>query len=224
MGLRLMLGGKRQHEDHEAESRRRGSRMHDDDMEMRRGRTRGAYDDGMVAHYDDDMDMRRGRPRSSYDEEMEMRRRARSMENPQHGMHPLSHDGFVPYGLYMPSGHHHEEDPQQRRIGFDGRQDEMTELRAEMQHLKKEHEKLKKVYASFKELAPNMEGVLEDAAQLIHNPPETWSTYMKRGDLAGIARMETKELVAALDSKRPPKELRKEFVHTIAALMQLAED
>lgn len=208
MSLRLMLGGKRHHEDHEAEARRRARSHHDDDMDMRR-RPRSYYDD-------DEMDMRRGRPRSHHDDDMDMRRRTRGAED---AFYPWMDN---PHHMYMP--HHHYMPEHERRIGFDGRRDEMDELRAEMHHLKHEHEKLKKGYASFKELAPNMEGVLEDAAHLIHNPPETWSAYMKRGDLAGIARMETKELVAALEVKRPPKELRKEFVHTIAALMQLAEE
>ena len=76
-------------------------------------------------------------------------------------------------------------------------------------------------YASVKKLAPNLEGVLEDAVSVASNPPQTWPPYLQRGDVHGIAKMEGKELMKALEEHKPAKDIRKELVHTIAALMLL---
>lgn len=64
-------------------------------------------------------------------------------------------------------------------------------------------------------------GVFEAAVDVIKSPPPTWPDYLKKGDYAGIVKMETGELLAALEEKKPLKDVRKELTHTVAALLQL---
>lgn len=167
--------------------------------EMRR-RTRSEEAHGFASdmqHYPDE-EMRR-RTRSEYEahypQEHEMRRRTRSEDDAPR------HMGYV----------HHSDD-------------DTTELRAMLKDL---HHKLDKAmesgYASTKKLAPNLEGVLEDATDLLENQPKTWVPYIKQKDYVGIARMEGKELLEAIEAKKSAKDMRKELVHTIAALLQLLE-
>lgn len=75
--------------------------------------------------------------------------------------------------------------------------------------------------ASSKKLDPRLEGVMESAVQILDNPPSTWAQYQHRKDYVGIAKMEGKELLAALEAKKPIQDIRKELTHTIAALFQL---
>lgn len=104
------------------------------------------------------------------------------------------------------------------------REDDEDDLRAMLKDL---HHKLDKVmesgYASTKQLAPNLEGVLEDAVDLLENCPKTWEPYLKHKDYLGIVKMEGTELLRAVEARKSKEGMRKELVHTIAALLQLAE-
>lgn len=70
---------------------------------------------------------------------------------------------------------------------------------------------------------PSMESVLEHADHLIKTPPSTWPPYIQRGDFLGIAKMEAKELMKALESGKGAGDIKKELTHTLAALMLLAK-
>lgn len=172
-----------------------------EEMEMRR-RRRSAMD------YGDDYD------------DMEMRRRRRSE------MYPWdTQDTHRP----MPWGDTADEMEMRRRrrseMGFDVRPNEWDDIRTEMHHLKKKVDELAgSGYASVKKLAPNLEGVFEDATKIIQNPPSTWPMYLQRRDYKGIAKMEGKELMAALESGKGAKDIRKELVHTVAALLLMTEE
>lgn len=72
------------------------------------------------------------------------------------------------------------------------------------------------------ELDPHMEGLLESAMGVLDEPPSTWKAYTQRSDYLGIAKMEGKELLNALEAHKPVKDIRKELTHTLAALLQLA--
>lgn len=128
------------------------------------------------------------------------------------------------YDDYEPRRARSEDDPEMRRrrtrFEYDNYEPEMHDM-PHMGYVKHAGEAMEKGYASTKELAPNMEGVLEDAAKILKEHPKTWLPYIKSHDLAGIARMEIKELVQALESGKTGKDLRKELVHAIAALFQL---
>lgn len=207
----MMLAGNRhtgdRHEDMEAR-RRRGEMdypsphmYHDDWHEMdRRRRSRGMYEDdtfypGMEDHYDEES--RRGRARS-YDE----------------GSH---YDEESRRG--RPRSHYDE--PQ--RMGYV--RDERDDMRAMMHDISKKLDKVARSgYASVKKLAPNLEGVLEDATEVMQEHPKTWLPYIQKHDYAGIAKMEGKELLSAIEAKKPAHEIRKELVHTIAALLQFASE
>lgn len=189
-----------------------GHRLGDnrEDMELRR-RRRSAEDTYPWGDTADEMEMRRRRRSEANnhwgdpEEEMEMRRMRRSA---------------------MDFGDDYAEMELRRRrneMGFDTRQNEMDEMRAEVHRLKKKVGELAgSGYASVKKLAPNLEGVLDDAAKVIQNPPPTWPMYLQKHDYKGIAKMEGKELMAALESGKAPKDIRKELVHTAAALMLMA--
>lgn len=164
--------------------------MGDDDMDMRR--RRAAYSDG----YDDgrkdaEREMRR-RVRSHWEEEPEERRRM-----------------------------HEEDSPEARQIGFDVAPDVRKEMRMMMHEMREMHDHImRKGSAATKTLAKPLEGVLEDATDIMENPPSTWKKHLEKGDLAGIVKMEGKELLDALEEGKSPHEIRKEFTHTIAALLQ----
>lgn len=189
-----------------------GHRLGDnrEDMELRR-RRRSAEDTYPWGDTADEMEMRRRRRSEANnhwggpEEEMEMRRMRRSA---------------------MDFGDDCVEMEMRRRrneMGFDTRQNEMDEMRAEIHRLKKKVGELAgSGYASVKKLAPNLEGVLDDATKVIQNPPSTWPMYLQKHDYKGIAKMEGKELMAALESGKAPKDIRKELVHTVAALMLMA--
>lgn len=99
--------------------------------------------------------------------------------------------------------------------------DPMDKIMDMLQEVKQGQEHIKHGMASAKKLDPRLEGVLESATQVLENPPSTWSPYQHRKDFTGIAKMEGKELLAALEAKKPIQEIRKELTHTIAALFQL---
>lgn len=187
--FRMMMGGR----EHEKENRVMQPGDTGDDMEMRRRRS--AYSDG----YDD------GRK----DAEREMRRRS-SMRQDE----PESRRG---------ARSHEEEQPEARQIGFAVSPDERKEMRMMLHEMHELHDRMEHMTrmgsASVKKLAKPLEGVLDDAAEIIKNPPATWDHYLEKDDIAGIVKTEGKELLGALDEGKAPGAVRKEFTHTMAALL-----
>lgn len=114
-----------------------------------------------------------------------------------------------------------------RQIGFTGHDDkrhhdDMESLMRMMDDIKEGQERIKQgLAASTKKLDPHMDALLETATGVLDNPPSTWESYIKRQDYIGIAKMEGKELLAALEAHKPMKDIRKELSHTLAALLQL---
>lgn len=80
-----------------------------------------------------------------------------------------------------------------------------------------EHEEMGKAYT----LDPRMETLLEFACDVLDHPPSTWDAMLKRHDYHGIAKMEGKELLAALEEHKSSSDIRKELAHAIAAALQL---
>lgn len=233
MKMLLMGGGKREgreqrpmeHEypqqhypmDDEMEMRRRRrayatreNDFGDDPMEMRRRRSRGGYED----HFGDDPAEMRRRSRGAYednwgdDSEMRRGRRARSAwddsESRMDEMRRRSMRG--------------DDDMTDRHMGYDTSEHMPMEARGGMSGLKQGTQQLGKAVP----LDPSMESVLEAATKVLDTPPATWVAYLHKKDYLGIAKMEGKELMQALEAKKPAKEIRKELIHTMAALMQLA--
>lgn len=99
--------------------------------------------------------------------------------------------------------------------------DPMDTIMNMLHEVKQGQEHIKQGMAYAKKLDPRLEGVLESATKVLENPPSTWAQYQHRKDYAGIAKMEGKELLAALEAKKPIQDIRKELTHTIAALFQL---
>lgn len=219
MGFKIRLGSGDEREHHaaygridtynEPEQRRARSMMDDMEHEMRRGR---AMLDDMdhelrrrrAALEDMEHEMRRGRRSSSQkdthypmDTMEEMRRRRAAMDD----TYP------VPYG------EEREEHPHDaRRIGFyapgmHGDYDAPQESAVQGM-------------AKFLPLDPRLDAVLEDATKVLKNVPETWKPYLKTHDYAGIVRMEGKELLQALEQGKSMKDVRKELMHTLAAMFQ----
>lgn len=198
----------------------RRSRSHWDEPPMHR----------MSEPYSDDMDMRRG-VRSHWDEDMpEDRRRSRGYHD-SYETEGRSHRDYEPENRRGRSrGYHEEYDRPQHRVrpDYEDHYPDYPEPRR-MGYVHNHGgghegmEPLKKGYASLKKLAPNLEGVLEDAAGVLEETPKTWKPYLNHDDFAGIVKMEAKELLAAVESGKSPKEMRKELVHTLAALFQAIE-
>lgn len=140
-----------------------------------------------------------------------------------------------PRGMYEDTenrrrGARSEED---RQIGFTGdraRQnpsvEDMLPGLMDMAHeLKKGQERIMEHMGSVTEkLDPRLADVLESATHIMDNPPSTWEPYKHRGDYAGILKMEGKELLEALEARKPLKDIRKELTHTLAALFQIMEE
>lgn len=225
MGLRMMLGGEKHHQEekymegyhvgyeHGMEEARRRTRgtwetERDADEEMRRGRrTR--------SEYDMDEEARRGRrTRGTYDDyamEEEMRRRR------SRGFLPMDHEyegHYPPAPRQCAPFDHYPEEGAARPIGF---RHEATSKGASGGH----EEGLMGMAQSLKKIDPRLVGVLESAVGVLDNPPSTWAQYMHRKDFAGIAKMEGKELMTALEAHKPVSDIRKELTHTIAALFQM---
>ncbi|MBD5585795.1 MAG: hypothetical protein HDQ88_11995 [Clostridia bacterium] len=192
------------YEDGYADAMRRARMMRDEEDEMRR-RSRSHHEEepddmrrrsrSMQDDYDEP-DMRRGRPRSMHEDydEPDMRRGRRSRSE---------------YDMPMPWEKWGDDEP--RKIGFSahGGMEKMGKDVAE------------KGMAASKIIDPRLESILEDAVKVMENPPHTWEAYLKRKQYDGIARMEGKELMAALEEGKDAKDVKKELTHTIAALFML---
>lgn len=192
MNLRMTLGGEHKEHHQYTEGYNAGFNMAMDEM-RRRTRSYSPHEE---------WENRRGRPRGTYEE------------------HDMPRDD-----VRWPIGFAHEypvEDRRGRRSR--GEDDSRVDMLMDMMHdLKTEHEHLKRGMASsMKKLDPHMTALLETATSVMENPPSTWDAYMKREDYLGIAKMEGKELLTALEAHKPVKDIRKELSHTLAALMMLA--
>lgn len=196
------------HPDQEMRRRSRMSEYDDyDDTEMRRRRSRmhaPEYDD-----YDDTEMRRRSRMHMPEHEDTEMRRRRSRMSEYDEHEEAEMRRRLRAAMEYFPW------DAEPRQIGFGNptaHHGKASEGHGAMEHR----------FAHLKKLIPNLDDVLKDASQVIQNPPSTWGAYLKSHDLHGIAKMEGKELMSAIEQKKPAKDIHKELVHTIAALVMLA--
>ena len=75
------------------------------------------------------------------------------------------------------------------------------------------------VSCALSSLLPGLPGFAEGVFGVMASPPPTWTDYMKKGDFAGIAKMEFGELLKAVQEKKPLKDLKKELFHTLGALL-----
>lgn len=180
------------------------------------------YTEGYNAGYNTALDEMRRRtrsylPPSHHDDHEDVESRRRRTRGEYDG-HDMPRDD-----VHWPIGFAHEypiEDRRRTRGEEDARVDMLMDMVAGM---KAEHEQLKRGLASsVQKLDPRLGALLETATGVMENPPSTWDAYVKRGDYLGIAKMEGKELLAALEAHKPLKDLRKELSHTLAALLTLA--
>ena len=210
--MKLMLGRMPEHEHRRRDEEMRYGRAESywrDDPESRRGRrTRSEWDDlenRRTRSEWDDPDMRRGR------------RRTRSEMEPhmpwEHWGDDAAEDRHMPRGC---DEEHYFPEQERHRIGY-AAEHEAPHMAAERHGGEAMHHGM----AAVKELAPALEGVLEDSVKVLQSPPQTWPAYLHRKDYAGIVKMETKELLNALEAKKSVADMRKELTHTIAALFKL---
>lgn len=209
MSIRMILGGGHRDKHHDGDHYTEGYNAgYNNAMDEMRRRTRGY---ASPLHDEHDMEDRR-RTRSEHD--VEDRRRTRS----EHEHHYPNDDVHWPV--------------EARQIGFTGEPphhdshyippyDPMNKIMDMLHDVKQGQEHIKKGMASAMKLDPRLEGVLESAVSVMENPPSTWAQYQHRKDFIGIAKMEGKELLAALEARKPMQDIRKELTHTIAALFQL---
>lgn len=223
MGLRMLLGDgeKHHHEEKYIEGYHTG---YEHGMEEAKRRTSGTWET------ERDLDEEMRHRRAMMDAEMrhrmmeeEMRRRTRDflpMNREYEGHYPQDMRHMDPEGHYpqeqqfMPFWRHPEEG-MGRAIGF----------RPESMHKGMDSKEENGVMGMAKKLTkidPRLVGVLESAMTVLENPPSTWAQYMHRKDYAGIAKMEGKELMTALEARKPISDIRKELTHTLAALFQMA--
>lgn len=212
--MRLAMVHKRHDEKEEHKPDMRGTYypIGDDETEMRR-RSRSAYEDG----YADAM----RRARQMRDEEDEMRRRSRSMHEDEPDMRR---------GRRSRSFYDEEDNEPDMRRGRRSRSEAPWDKWGDEDEHRKigfhadggEHEKGGDIHGmASKVIDPRLESILEDAVKVMENPPHTWEAYLKRKQYDGIARMEGKELMEALEEGKAAKDIKKELVHTIAALFMI---
>lgn len=79
----------------------------------------------------------------------------------------------------------------------------------------------KKLGCALGKLFSAFPGVAESVFGVVASPPETWTEYLKKADFAGIAKMEFGELMKAVQEKKPLPALKKEIMHTAAALLMV---
>lgn len=79
--------------------------------------------------------------------------------------------------------------------------------------------------AESKEFMSALPVAVETMLQVLSEPPQTWNTYLEKGELAPIVLMESKELAKAIAAyslkQREAKDVFKEITHTGAALLLL---
>lgn len=224
--MRLAMVHKRHDEKEELKPDMRGTYypIGDDETEMRR-RSRSAYEDG----YADAM----RRARQMRDEEDEMRRRSRSMHEDEPDMRRRSRSVYDDYmerqKPFRSCGSIAEYEDEMRRGRRSRSEAPWDKWGDEDEHRKigfhadgGEHEKGGDIHGmASKIIDPRLESILEDASKVMENPPHTWEAYLKRKQYDGIVRMEGKELINALEEGKDTKDIKKELVHTIAALFMI---
>lgn len=198
VSFRMKLGGGHESEQHYTEGYNAGYNMAMDEM---RRRTRGYSPHQHHEDYDEVENRRRRRTRGEYDG------------------HDMPKDD-----VHWPIGFTHEYPVEDRRRRTRGEDDDRVDMLMDMVHsLKEGQEHIKRgMVSTAQKLDPRMAALLETATGVMENPPSTWDAYMKRADYLGIAKMEGKELLSALEAHKPIKDIRKELSHTLAALMMLA--
>lgn len=120
--------------------------------------------------------------------------------------------------------------PARRHIGFiDGTEDShapqfpVHAVMEMMKEIRDAQQNIMRGMGEFKQtLDPRLDGVLESAMRVLDHPPITWEPYLEKHDYHALAKMEGKELLSALEAKKPMKDIRKELTHTIAALFKMA--
>lgn len=209
-GLRFFLGGKPSGSEME-------NRQHDRWSEPRN-------------HYDDGRDMRQhyGRPSSPMENRFDQPdyRPMRGLYNYKHpdGMNhydPQRHGGaqgnFVPLPEDDVRFHEEWNNEGGNRIGY------ISDVRNhDGSHSDGGH--FERGVASVMESLPAVGGyakIVESVLKVLQNPPATWAAYLENKDYAGIAKMEAKELMSAIEKHEAPADIHKEITHTIAALMRM---
>lgn len=210
MNFRMKLGGDKEEKhtgnEHYTEGYNAG---YNNALEEMRRRSRGCADTLYSDHYP-----------------VEDRKRARSEQEhnvPSDDVHwPLGarQIGFVGEPPHHDSQRTPQHDPHQRE-SVSMIQDPVSMIMDMLVDVKQGQESIRQGMTSVKKLDPRLDSVLESATQVLENPPSTWAQYQHRKDFMGIARMEGKELLAALEARKPIQDIRKELTHTIAALFQL---
>lgn len=71
-------------------------------------------------------------------------------------------------------------------------------------------------------LVDKIEELVSEAAAVAMDPPDTWKQYLDKKDMAGVITMESKELHEVLGKGKNPKDVHKEIVHVMAALLRAA--
>lgn len=201
MNFRMTLGGRHKDEHHHEDESRR-------------------YAEGYNLGYNMAMDEMRRRTRSfhPHEEWEDRRRRTRGFLPDEEWERHNPHND-----VHWPIGFAHDYPPEGRRRRSRGEDDSRIEMLMDMvSAMKAEHDYKRGVASSVEKLDPRMAALFETAAGVLDNPPSTWDAYMKREDYLGIAKMEGKELLTALEAHKPVKDIRKELSHTLAALMMLA--
>ena len=79
----------------------------------------------------------------------------------------------------------------------------------------------KKLGCALSKLFSMVPGLAEELFNVIADPPQTWISYLQKGDLPGIAKMEFGELMKAVQEKKPLPSLKKEMLHTAAGLLMV---
>lgn len=79
----------------------------------------------------------------------------------------------------------------------------------------------KKLGCALSGLLSSFPGVAESIFDVVASPPPTWTEYLKKSDIPGIAKMEFGELMKAVQDKKPLGDLKKELFHTAAALLMV---
>lgn len=209
---------------------------HESEMRRRRG-FRSEYDnhyppDARMVHepetrrsprseYDDhEPDMRRRRSsRSEYEDyEPETRRRSARSEYDDHEPDMRRRRARSEYEDYEPEtrrrstrSEYDDHYPESRRMGF---------ATSEVQHMRPLHEPM-----GFAKALPGKAGeMIEEAHKVLESPPPTWSPYIQKKDFPGLVKMETREMIAAIENGKSPEDIKTEVKHVLAALLKMVGD
>lgn len=191
MGFRIPLDGGEKRPGHERYYTEGYNAGYATAMDEMRKRTRGEMD----GHYPPEDQGRPGSMEERYPPED--RKRTRSMDE---------------YWSHEP-----------QRIGFTSppheRPDMLMEMVRDIKH--GQDQIIRGMAESSEKLDPRLEAVLESAVKVMEHPPVTWEPYLQKKEYGDIVKMEWKELLAALEAKKPMRDIRKELTHTVAAVFAM---